>query len=333
MKIKTIFSGSKKILTIPLVLLVGFIFLPVTIFLLLTWLSYTKIGNKKLKYSAASVFALFTLFFGTAYASALISPSPKVNKEVPVVQNVPLAISAATPVPEVLSVTTTASQSGLVKATRVIDGDTIEIEGGQKVRYIGMDTPELSGSVGCFAQEAYSQNRQLVEGKEVRLEKDVSDKDRYGRLLRYVYVEDQFINDILVRTGHALEKAYPPDIKYQNQFKDAEREARENNVGLWNSCKTLATASPKPTIKPISTPKPTAKPTVKPIVISTPAPLATVSPQQNGGGGYSCNCSKTCTTISSCQEAQYLLNVCGCSQRDADHDGIACDSAPLHCQN
>ena len=85
----------------------------------------------------------------------------------------------------------------LYNVIRVVDGDTIEIEGGQKVRYIGIDTPETvdpSRPVGCYGKEASDKNKELVEGKIVRLEKDISETDRYGRLLRYIYVGDIFVN-------------------------------------------------------------------------------------------------------------------------------------------
>lgn len=123
-----------------------------------------------------------------------------------------------------------------VKVTRVIDGDTIEIEGGKKVRYIGIDTPESkhpSKPVQCFSAEATKKNKELVEGKEVRLEKDVSETDRYGRLLRYVYVGDDFINNILVSEGFAQSSAYPPDIKHQSVFDESQRQAIQNSKGLW----------------------------------------------------------------------------------------------------
>ncbi len=122
---------------------------------------------------------------------------------------------------------------------RVIDGDTIEIENGQKIRYIGIDTPETvhpEKPVQCFGLEASLKNKEMVEGKSVRLEKDVSETDKYGRLLRYVYVGDTLVNDFLVRQGFANSSTYPPDIKYQDQFRKAEEEARGNNRGLWSSC-------------------------------------------------------------------------------------------------
>lgn len=119
---------------------------------------------------------------------------------------------------------------------RVIDGDTIEILGGQKVRYIGIDTPETGAKDECFAQEAEQRNRELVEGKTVRLEKDRSEVDRYGRLLRYVFVDDQMVNQTLVAEGYAYSKAYPPDTAYQQELEQLELEARSESMGLWTAC-------------------------------------------------------------------------------------------------
>lgn len=131
------------------------------------------------------------------------------------------------------------------RVTRIIDGDTVEIQTGEKVRYIGIDTPELTHpKLGkeCFGEEAKEINASLVLNKRVRLEKDVSDTDRYGRLLRYVFVLDDdeqeiFVNHYLVTQGFALASTYPPDVKYQDIFKNAEREARTRTVGLWKSCR------------------------------------------------------------------------------------------------
>lgn len=119
------------------------------------------------------------------------------------------------------------------KVTQVIDGDTITIEGGYRVRYIGIDTPEVHPVPEAYGLEAWQVNRQLVEGKEVRLEPDVSETDKYGRLLRYVYVDDVFVNAELVRLGLAEAKAYPPDVKYQEYLENLELEAREAGRGIW----------------------------------------------------------------------------------------------------
>lgn len=122
---------------------------------------------------------------------------------------------------------------------RVIDGDTIELENGQRVRYIGMDTPESVDerrNVQCFSKEASNKNTELVLNKQVRLEKDISETDKYGRLLRYVYIGDIFVNDFLVREGYAHSSSYPPDIKYRDKFRLSEQYARAVNIGLWSSC-------------------------------------------------------------------------------------------------
>ncbi len=120
------------------------------------------------------------------------------------------------------------------RVTRVIDGDTITIEGGYRVRYIGIDTPEIHPELRAYGMEALEANRKLVEGKEVWLEWDVSETDKYGRLLRYVYVEDIFVNAELVRQGLAKEaKAYPPDIEYQDYLEELEAEARQAGRGMW----------------------------------------------------------------------------------------------------
>ena len=127
--------------------------------------------------------------------------------------------------------------SCIAKVARVIDGDTIVLESGERVRYIGIDTPEMTGSkrkiAECFGEEATEKNRELVAGKEIRLEKDTSEIDKYQRLLRYVYLNDIFINDYLVRNGYANAVSFPPDVKYQEHLKMAEEEARQEARGFW----------------------------------------------------------------------------------------------------
>ena len=115
---------------------------------------------------------------------------------------------------------------------QVIDGDTIIVEGGYRVRYIGIDTPEVHPKLEAFGMEAWQANRKLVEGKEVRLERDVSETDN-GRLLRYVYVDGIFVNAELVREGLAEAKAYPPDTKYQEYLEELETQARQAGRGMW----------------------------------------------------------------------------------------------------
>lgn len=124
--------------------------------------------------------------------------------------------------------------------SRVIDGDTIELTSGEKIRYIGMNTPETKDprrAVECFGKEAFEYNKWLVEGKEVQLERDVSDKDKYGRLLRYVWSNGLLVNEELVKQGYASIATYQPDVRYIERLLIAERHAKENRLGLWEKCK------------------------------------------------------------------------------------------------
>lgn len=136
-----------------------------------------------------------------------------------------------------------ATSSGVL-VTKVVDGDTIEIEGGEKVRYLGVDTPETKDPrkpVQCFGKEASNKNKELVEGKRVVLEKDVTNTDKYNRLLRFVFLDlgngtRLFINDYLIREGYGQVLTIPPDVKYSEQFLAAQKQAREAKLGLWGKC-------------------------------------------------------------------------------------------------
>lgn len=132
------------------------------------------------------------------------------------------------------------TQDNLAIVKRVVDGDTIVVEiGGQeyRVRYIGVDAPESTTRQECYGREAARFNRTLVEGQTVRLERDVSETDRYGRLLRYVYLANgEMVNEVIIREGYALARSFPPDVKYQERLREAEREAKQKRRGLWRSC-------------------------------------------------------------------------------------------------
>ena len=127
-----------------------------------------------------------------------------------------------------------------IKVTRVIDGDTVLLENGEKLRYIGINAPELgkTEATECFALEATTENQRLVEGQSIRIEKDISERDVYGRLLGYVYLKDgTFVNMELVENGFANAASYPPDIAKSTLFAELEKEARLGKRGLWNLCK------------------------------------------------------------------------------------------------
>lgn len=190
----------------------------------------TRISMRKLKnpyYLLAVIIVLFISYFYGGELNSLVTQQ------------------VASPTPTLKLEYVSTSSATLVKVLRSIDGDTIELDGGQKVRYIGIDTPELHDprkKVECFAKEAMEKNKELVEAKEVRLEKDISERDKYNRLLRYVYLptetspSGEFVNALLVQEGYALASTFPPDVKYAELFKNLEKEARENKRGLWNKC-------------------------------------------------------------------------------------------------
>ena len=151
---------------------------------------------------------------------------------------IPLAPPEPSPSPQQTPPPATAPSPAVVERTQatvisVIDGDTIDVNisgSVYRVRYIGIDTPER-GQVGY--DEATLANAQLVSNRVVELEKDVSETDKYGRLLRYVWVKEGMVNAILVASGYAQESPYPPDVKYQAGFFELQSQAREAGWGLW----------------------------------------------------------------------------------------------------
>ncbi|MBI3252113.1 MAG: thermonuclease family protein [Candidatus Omnitrophica bacterium] len=119
----------------------------------------------------------------------------------------------------------------------VVDGDTFQLETGERVRLIGVDTPEYQpwkNRIDPYGREASEYSKKLLSGKKVWLEKDAGEKDRYGRTLAYVYLEDgRFVNRILVEEGFARAKYYPPNGRYYEIFKTAQRAAKKLKKGLW----------------------------------------------------------------------------------------------------
>lgn len=133
---------------------------------------------------------------------------------------------------------------------RVVDGDTLELASGERVRLIGIDTPEMHQSdklerdsqksgqdkrvIRQLGKRSYEFTKKLVEGKRVSLEFDVEKYDRYKRLLAYVYLKDgTFVNARIVQEGYASLLTIPPNLKYADLFLKLYKEARENKRGLW----------------------------------------------------------------------------------------------------
>lgn len=133
---------------------------------------------------------------------------------------------------------------------RVVDGDTLKLANGDRVRLIGVDTPEYHYSekllrdarksgrdvkeIQALGAKASAFTRSLCDGKKVRLEFDVEKHDKYGRLLAYVYLEDgTFINARIIEEGYAQVMTIPPNVRYADRFLALQREAREKGKGLW----------------------------------------------------------------------------------------------------
>jgi len=120
----------------------------------------------------------------------------------------------------------------------VLDGDTIELAGGERIRYIGIDTPELGhddARVRRMARKAKRFNEELVCGKKLIFESDIEKQDKYGRTLAYVFLEDgTFVNAELVREGYALIMTIPPNFKYAGLLLKLQKEAEEGKRGFWS---------------------------------------------------------------------------------------------------
>ena len=222
----------------------------------------------------------------------------------------PTATEALIPVTGASCIPDNPPQTG--KVVDVVDGDTIKVlldaDGKTySVRYIGMDTPENTGQVEYFGPEATAKNSELVYGKTVTLIKDVSETDRYGRLLRYIIADGVFVNYELVAQGYANTASYPPDIACIPTFQTAEGQASAAKLGLWGASPTQAIVLPLPT-------------------------------KTSSGGNAPCDCSgpdldckdfKTHAAAQACYDHCVALGYGNIFRLDGnDNDGLACESLP-----
>jgi micrococcal nuclease len=256
----------------------------------------------------------------------------------PTTTSAPTNTAAPAPANAVVAAVIPDGQQALV--TRIIDGDTIDVSiDGQiyRVRYIGMDTPERGMP---FFSEATEANRQLVGGQTVILVKDVSETDRYNRLLRYVYLANGvFVNAELVRQGFAQIATYPPDVAHQAEFLALQQQAREAGLGLWAQPAVQA-APPTWTPAPLPTwtlaPPPTWTPVPQPVV-QPPPPADEPPPTSEPAPVAVCDCSGdiyNCSSFATQSAAQACFNYCWTTvgrdvhRLDGDGDGIACENNP-----
>lgn len=119
---------------------------------------------------------------------------------------------------------------GFYTVSEVIDGDTFSVNGDERIRMVGINTPEVDQ---YFYEEAKEVLMLMIDKTIVRLEQDITDTDKYGRLLRYVFAGELFVNLEMAKRGFANVFTVPPDVKYTDELLEAQRYARENNLGLW----------------------------------------------------------------------------------------------------
>lgn len=216
----------------------------------------------------------------------------------------------------------------LALVTKVVDGDTIKVSIGNAaytVRYIGIDTPETvhpSKPTQWMGLEASKENTRLVSNKYVRLEKDVSETDRFGRLLRYVWVEDfsdefdgdwLLVNEYLVLKGFAQVSTYPPDVKFQERLLRAQQAAVKDNVGLW-----APTAAPSSSLRP---PTPTPIASLPPVEV-TSSPVSKCHPSYDP-------ClpivdDMNCPDVVAIGAAPVRVRGSDPYRLDGDHNGVGC---------
>jgi micrococcal nuclease len=251
------------------------------------------------------------------------SPTSAVATATPTARMVAVATPIPTAKPTLAPEPTFGPIGQTTEATvvRITDGDTIVVAyGGKeyKVRYIGMDTPETvdpNSPIQWMGPQATAANAALVEGKTVFLEKDVSEVDRFDRLLRYVWLTNgtawTLVNLELVRQGVASAKSYPPDTKYDALYLVAQTEAHRSALGLWG-------ATPAP-----PTPAPTPEPVIVPFVEPEPEPASKCHPSYDpclpDGPDLDCPDIRAMglAPVDVIGPDEYRL--------DGDHDGLGCE--------
>jgi len=185
----------------------------------------------------------------------------------------------------------------------IIDGDTF-ICSGSKIRLIGVDTPESKINKRAYKQTNLGDIRTVVRlgkiakkfteslippGTKVKLEFDVQKRDRYGRILAYVYLPDgRMLNEVLLKEGYAMLLTIPPNVKYEYKFKKAYREAVSKKKGLWSQIQEIENSS-------------------------------------ESNKGFICGTKKYCREMTSCEEAMYYYKVCGLKKLDRNRNGIPCE--------
>lgn len=317
---KKLFQGKKKNITIPLFFVLSIIFFPISIGLSFIWLIVKRIKNQKIKKVFLAVISFSALLVGGGWIDGILQPK---SEEMPSIIPTLTQITSGEPYPtQVLEQIggTVFDSKQEVKVTRAVDGDTIEvlIEGKvEKVRLIGVNTPETVDPrkmVECFGQEAAKITKDKLVDQIVWLESDSTqgDRDKYSRLLRYVWTNDGVIDfgKALIETGYAYEYTYGKPYKYQLFYKEAQLAAERGKKGLWSDDACLVT------------------PTVDKLTISPTKILTLEAVMGSSTASESCKYScfgpdRDCSDFSSQTEAQAFFGCCGFT---AEYDPMKLDS-------
>lgn len=261
----------------------------------------------------------------------LVVPSSDKKGEIQIetVQDIP-SISPVVSSKTSVKATQKPQASGGYSVVKVVDGDTVDLNINGKVeriRLIGMNTPETVDPrkpVECFGKEASNRAKELLIGKSVKIESDPTGdtRDKYDRLLLYIFLSDgtNFAKKMIME-GYAYEYTYDGLYKYQAEFKQAQKYAEDNQLGLWAPGVCQSTA-----------PAPTQIPAQTPIQNQTVTPTQT--PISGGGQTYTCSSNTyNCGDFKTKAEAQYVFELCGGANNDIhrldqDSDGEACETLP-----
>lgn len=333
---------------------------------IIRWGNPAKRNRKTVnKYSAVLFIVFFILFVvalpkGSPMEKALSKQSTEDNTQVldtfvlKQESNIETAVDKTSKNNELASLSTEAKFLE-AKVTAVTDGDTftVDLDGkSEKVRLLLIDTPETkhpTKPVQPFGPEASKFTTKLLTDKTVKLEFDVSERDKYGRILAYAYVDDKMVNELLLEKGLARVAVFPPDVKYVDEFRKIQKKAQAARLGIWSiedyatdkgfddaviakaTVQPTATVklAPKPTAtpKPIATKKPAPTPTKKPVSTKKPTPAPTKKPKakatkQPVQDVYY----KNCTAVRAAGADPIYAGDPGYSSKlDRDGDGVACE--------
>ncbi len=294
---------------------------------------------------------------GSGLTGGLPNPAPPASATQVALATATKSIPTLTAVPSPTSLpTATISIYSDAQVVKAIDANTLEVlvAGLQlRVRMIDIEAPEPYKHPTCYSAEASAKATELLNasGMHVVLERDVSETDRYGRLLRYVWLDRPggvMLGEELIRGGFAVAKAFPPDIKYMDRLQAAQAQAQTANLGLWAACGGPGVpATPTPHVT--RTPRPSATKVVRQAVTRTPTPseessatpvesetaqpgttetMPSPTPTYDPQGAR-----RNCADFATQEDAQAFYIVAGGPQRDPhgldrDHNGLACESLP-----